>query len=339
MNEQDPLIQRLSDANPVPQHHVDGANRTPFANDLLARLTGGRRHRISVLAREPAQHRLVAVAAVLVVVLVVGTLVLRDGERSPATASELLLRTAAVAGNREPPGGEGTYLYKKIQTDQLTSGREEGQVWSAVLPVVEETWVAVDGSGRTRSVIGRHRFLGPRDVARWQAAGSPEFAFGIEDTKLPPQTFPYEDVNSLPTQGEELLAYLREHVAAEELPSDIAVLMKVGELLARDDAEPKIRAALYRVVAGVPRVELLEPTVDPVGRPGVAVGMTYDDSGSRIRVVMIFDQETSELLATERILLERASWVDADPGTRLSYIAYLESGRTDSIEEAPAPQG
>lgn len=156
---------------------------------------------------------------------------------------------------------------------------------------------------------------------------------------LRPHALSYEDVNSLPSERDELLEYLRGNVDDQDLPTDIAVLLRIGELLARGDAEPGERSALYRAVAGLPRIELLEPTVDPVGRPGVAVGMTYEDSGSRVRVELIFDQETSELLATERILLERASWVDADPGTRLSFVAYLESGRTDSIEEAPAPQG
>jgi hypothetical protein len=278
------------------------------------------------------------VGAVLVVVLLVVALMLRGGERAPATASELLLRTATIAKDAEPAAADGAYLYRKVQADQPVTGVANGAAWSAVLPVIEETWIAADGSGRSLSDFGRYRFFGPRDRALWRAAGSPPFASDIQDSKLPPGAFPYEDVNSLPTQGDRLLDHLREEAASRQLPSDVAVLMQVGELLARGDAEPAIRSALYRVVARLPEVELLEPRLDPLGRAGVAVGITYDESGSAVRVVLIFDQETSELLAEEHYLLEPASWVDADPGTRLSFIAYLESGRTDSIEERPASQ-
>lgn len=53
------------------------------------------------------------------------------------------------------------------------------------------------------------------------------------------------------------------------------------------------------------------------------------------RVAMIFDAETSALLAHEQVLLETAGWIDARPGTRIAYTAYLESGRTTSPERIP----
>jgi hypothetical protein len=113
----------------------------------------------------------------------------------------------------------------------------------------------------------------------------------------------------------------------------VAVFLRVGELLSRNDAPPTLRAALYRVTSRLPGVELVGDRTDPSGRSGIAVGMTYGFSGARIQVLMIFDEETSALLSQERFLLERAAWIDAAPGTRISYVTYLASGRVDSVQE------
>ncbi len=121
-----------------------------------------------------------------------------------------------------------------------------------------------------------------------------------------------------------------------ERPHDVALFVKVADVLAGGDASPELRAALYRVVAGLPGIELVGEIRDPLGRPGTGVAMTYSSSGSTIRTVMIFDPETSHLLATEDILMERAPWVDAPPGTRLAFVAYLSSARTDSVETVPS---
>jgi hypothetical protein len=259
-------------------------------------------------------------------------LVYLEGQRSPATASELLRETAEVAEGNEVLIGEGTYLYAKVKVEQLTISGERGEAWSVVLPIEEETWVAADGAGRIRSVIGEPRFLGPRDRERWRAAGSPPFASGVSDDEFPAGTLVYEDLSSLPTVPDRLLAVLQDQVVSEDLPSDVAVFVRVGELLASADATPELRAALYRVAAGLPGIELDGATADPSGRPGVAVAMTYTQRGAAVRASMIFDAETSALLARVEVLLERATWVDAEPGTPFFSMTYLAGGRTNSLE-------
>ncbi len=121
-----------------------------------------------------------------------------------------------------------------------------------------------------------------------------------------------------------------------ERPDDVALFVEVADLLAWGDASPELRAALYRVVAGLSGVEAIGEVRDPLGRLGTGVAMTYSSSGSTIRTVMIFDAQTSQLLATEDILMERAPWIDAPAGTRVSFVAYLSSARTDSVETVPS---
>ena len=194
-------------------------------------------------------------------------------------------------------------------------------------------WVAEDGSGRLRSSYEHWRFVGPRDVARWEAAGSPDLPSGVSDNTFPAGTLPYVDTTSLPTRVSRLEGVLRKEVESRDVPEDVAVFLRVGELLSRNDAPPPLRAALYRVTSRLPGVALVGDRTDPNGRSGIAVGMTYGFSGARIQVLMIFDEETSALLSQERFLLERAAWIDAAPGTRISYVTYLASERVDSVQE------
>ena len=333
MSEQDPLIERLAEANPVPPSDVQGEGSSAAADRLLAALTAGRATFPVELRRPRVWKRSIVLAASLVVAIVSIAFLLRQVGGSPASASDVLRRTAEVAASRGASSAEGAYVYTKIEEEQLSTSNEGGEIWSVVQPTVEERWVAEDGSGRLRSVYGEPRFLGPRDRARWEAAGSPELPSGVSDNTFPEGSLAYEDATSLPTMVPELADDLRKEVASRDVPVDVAVFLRVGELLSRSDAPPALRAALYRVAARLPGVSLIGETTDSNGRAGVAVGLTYRASGARGRVLMIFDEETSALLAQERILLDRASWVDAAPGTRLSSATYLASGRVDSVHD------
>lgn len=335
MDETDPLIRRLADANPVPPEETRGESHSPKADDLLAQITTGQKVTFGRV-RVHRGRRLVAIASAMVVVIAGLAVLLLAGEESPATASELLLRASAIAADRQGPTGEGRYLYSKTRAEQLTISGVSTDAWSIVVPIEEETWVAADGSGRIRLAVGEPRFPGPRDRSRWRAAGSPDFAAPASDDQFAPGSLVYEDVNELPADSGDLLAELREQVSSEDLPTDIAVFLRIAELLARGDARPELRASLYEVAAHLRGVQLVGETTDPIGRRGVAVAMDYRNAGAEIRVVMIFDDDTSELLAHEETLLQRASWVDAEPGTRISFVAYLRAGLADSVL-APAP--
>jgi hypothetical protein len=333
MSEHDPLMERLAEANPVPPSDVQGEGSSATADRLLADLTGGRAHPSLDPRRSRPWKRSMVVVTVLLVVIVSITFVLQRAGNAPASASELLRRTAEVAANRRAPSVEGAYVYTKIEEERLRTSDAGGEIWSVVLPTTEEMWVAEDGSGRLRTVYEEPRFLGPRDRARWEAAGSPEFPTGVSDHTFSEGTLASEDANSLPTTLPELEGKLREDVASQDVPITIAVFQRVGELLSRSDAPPTLRAALYRVAARLPGVSLIGDTTDAMRRAGVAVGLTYKASGARLRVLMIFDEATSVLLSQERILLDRAPWVDAAPGTRLASVTYLASGRVDSVHD------
>ncbi len=189
MRESDPLLRRLSERR-IRSRRTGSRARVArrSADELLDEIigerpdAGGRR-------RVRRGRGWVVPALATISALLVFALVLRVAVDSPATAAELLRRTAAVAERQEVPEGNGPYVYRKTRVLTRQTFVVPTGTWTALLPSVEESWIAADGSGRQRSTPGDYRFLGPRDRARWEAAGSPSPP-GPSDITMPPGTLP-----------------------------------------------------------------------------------------------------------------------------------------------------
>jgi hypothetical protein len=269
------------------------------------------------------------------VALGAAALLLRASGEAPATASELLRRTAIVAADQEPVP-DARYLYTKTESLRRVTGGDVDEVWTIQQIVVEESWIAADGSGRLRASPERVRFPGPRDRARWEASEHPPVHRRDSDRPFAAGELDVADgVSALPARSGALLAELRSRFEGG-LPEDVDVFVQIAELLAAGDASPELRSALFLAASELAGIELLGEMRDPIGRAGVGVEMTYTDNGAAVSEIMIIDPATSQLLAREEVLRARAQWVDADPGTRLAYVVYIESGRTDSPTITPS---
>lgn len=110
----------------------------------------------------------------------------QDGGRlgSPeASAAQTLERAAAAQGVPGRPLRAGEYWYVRTRAEWLTSTDLGGGV-SFVEPTLREDWIAIDGyrGFRTRNT-GKPQFVGPRDRARWVAAGKPD-VFAKHDGRM-----------------------------------------------------------------------------------------------------------------------------------------------------------
>lgn len=143
------------------------------------------------------------------------------------------------------------------------------------------------------------------------------------------------DFSKYSTDPDELYEQIRKKAEGYGPSIDAEVLVLVGDLLRETLAPPDLRAALFRVAARIPGVELIGEVTDPAGRKGTAVARTSDDVGFLERIELIFDPDTSELLAEREVLLERVHWADAEPDTVIGYGSYLNSGVVDSTSERP----
>jgi hypothetical protein len=255
----------------------------------------------------------------------------RDGAQ--AQAAEVLTRAAKVADRQLVSKPVDRYRYTKVEGASLvTIG--DGLDISALVPVVTETWVAPDGSGRVLSTTEQPVFLSPADKSRWEAAGEPALSeAGRSDVTYPPGGLVSNDVDSLPTDPDKLFEVIQERAANKDVPAGAEMLVIVGDLLSNPAASPDLRAALYRVAARIPSIELLGQTTDPAGRPGLGVTITSDYSGALARQELIFDPRDSELLGEREVLLQSVPWLHSEPPTVIAYSTYVDSGFVASSSE------
>jgi hypothetical protein len=77
----------------------------------------------------------------------------------------------------------------------------------------------------------------------------------------------------------------------------------IGDLLGESIAPPQVSAALYRAAALIPGVTVVANATDAIGRHGVAVAFTYQDT----RTEWIFSKQTLQYLGGRDINLANGS--------------------------------
>jgi hypothetical protein len=267
----------------------------------------------------------------------------------PSAAAAALNRVADVAAAL-PDGPVNGYRHTESEGAYLSGvggwPDHPNGIW-ALVPVSSEFWIKPDGSGRLIQSRGEPIWFGPADRAAWQAAGSPDLrSTPYSDTRFgptPPGVAPrtpqvepgslyFQDVASLPTDPGSLRQLIDERAAANGGSTDYERFSIIGDLLRETAAPPKVRAALYRVAAGLTGVELIGSMKDRAGRTGTAVSMTNAQSSRGLEQrVLIFDPRTSALLGEEDILLHKVDWLDADPPMVIGYNIYLVSDIVPTI--------
>lgn len=321
---------RREDALPDPdaQRRARAAMLRHIEQDQVAATTRHRRRR-----RWVAAFAVPAAAAALLIAAMTG---IERGGVSPEAATALE-RAADAAEVRAPDLPPGKYLYVRVQSSAiltlgddpviLPSGRtiERGAPFSVLRsPTIDETWMDRDGNGRyaSRQPAGELEFPGPRDRRRWVAQGRPDLTaeagsasgeYRTDDNGFPVgdgRQLKYEDIAALPTGGEAMHAKLVELAGDRPPDREVAAFEIVGDLLRFAPVPRRVRAALYRATARIDGVRLVGVVRDGLGRRGQAVEIEHDG----IRHQLVFDPETSALLAQRDVLAERQPWIDAGPG-------------------------
>ncbi len=346
----DILTQELRRLDPVGPGRLEGVLDTPEATGLLERilslelepaarpLQGDRRPLRGSAA--PRSRRLVGLLLAVLALAAVAALLIGspDGGDGAGRGADPLQVAAVAAGSRSAAAAAAPFTYLKTREVAVTSAGAGQRSWSVYEPTTREEWVARDGSGRLRVTTGPARFVGSADRAAWEAAGRPSFlalGFGrrTEDRWL---------AGGLSTGAAELpadpgplatrLRYLAEtRPGTRSVPA--AMLQLIAENLRDPSATPALRQALYEVTGRVPGIEYLGREVDPEGRSGVAVGVTGPGAGGRERYSLIFDPETSAVLATETTELAPGSGEGAAAPRLVRARAYLQSRGIASKKE------
>jgi hypothetical protein len=271
---------------------------------------------------------------------------------SPAAAALNRAAEAAVSSSASTPAGR--YAYSRARTLWSATSADDPP-YTVLISRTVETWLAADGSGLVREGPGKLVFPGPRDRARWLAAGAPAPAGRGGDQRYRPhapqlaalaQRNP-DDLDAaqldalmnapaaLPTDPVRLERLVRAYAKTKDPPLASMMFNQLTELAGESWGSAELRAAAYRALAHVDGVELAGEARDPLGRRGVGLvaPVGYTDE---IRSRLIVDPHSGDVLTTETVLARRADWIDAAPGDVIGQVVYVDSGWVDELGRRPS---
>jgi hypothetical protein len=199
----------------------------------------------------------VALSAMVVVLAAVGAVALRPLPVEPPVASLLEVADTVAALPPTPLSGDGYYLTRSERL-VLTTVRAEEPVVSFIQPSQREVWVAADGTTRVLTTYGAPRFLTAEDQSAFELSG---LAPNHESGETVVQTYgPAEfvaDPAVWPSDAPRLQQALLERLGpGDQQPHALRLLQSAVELIRENGPDPSLRAAVLRVIAGVPGIQV-----------------------------------------------------------------------------------
>ncbi|MFI6504374.1 CU044_5270 family protein [Nonomuraea typhae] len=257
----------------------------------------------------------VAVSAVMAGGFVALPMLRGPGAETAAVPDPLAVLGAAADRLAAQPPGEGAWWRR----DMARVLRVRAAAGYTVEKRAEEVlWASADlkiGYRRQDGPVSA-RPLTPADERAWKKAGAPDLCDGcqmgktyytpLKLTTIPPAELPAEP-------GALKAAMLR----AGDGEDPEAWLWGAAKWLLLDlESTPGTRAALYRVLAGLPGVRVRDGVTDLDGRTGVA--LTYGDGAARQQIII--DRDSGALLAVQEerpeknevvaYVVKRLGWTD-----------------------------
>ncbi|WP_326695491.1 CU044_5270 family protein [Streptomyces sp. NBC_01766] len=241
-----------------------------------------------------------------------------------ATATQgtggLLHHLSTVALTSEAPvvrDDQFLYTRSKVREAEIRSDK------TVLSPLTEtESWAPQDP--RPLKKIGLTRVNGKDEVSNAQLGDDNGTPAGLSRPT-------YDWLASLPTDPDELLAYLRTHVRKDaEQEIDQTVFEQIGVLLG-GVLPPKTAATLYRAAANIPGVREAPDAKDAIGRTGL--GIAREDTKHGDRTEWVFDKDDYSFLGSRQYRTKDAPYAKA--GTLLYSTAEMEHAIVDKAGQVP----
>ncbi|MFE5136927.1 CU044_5270 family protein [Streptomyces fagopyri] len=247
----------------------------------------------------------------------------------------------AAARNAESAAAEGTYWQTTTESQHVDVADANGHL-IAVSSTGTDLWsVGVRSGTDSLMVSGENSATEPRtpaDKKRWNAAGSPHTvvaevgkasgnakvaytigpgrpmvmhtSVGDKIYAVGPNNVSYKDLRALPSTSDALRRYL-ETLYSRDNGADSGtsgrstwMLRQAGNLITMP-VKPGVRAAAYRVMAGLPGVRVVGHVTDPLGRTGVGVEFpqSYGTPLGTTRERLVVDPSTGAMLSDQTLLV------------------------------------
>ncbi|MEU6747539.1 CU044_5270 family protein [Spirillospora sp. NPDC046719] len=354
MNDLDGL---LAAANPVRAEDLEyGEREEAVLRGITARRRGRWRPRWSPRTRPrwalpgtAAAVAAVAAAAVVAWNALAPEPIPRQRFVTSGPAHAVLMAAAEKADRTEPK----RFWHAEGEVGQLIQRDHRGHRYTLLATFPTETWLPrdpVDGDGVHSYDIGgvRLRPVTPADARQYRLDGSPrqnenpDPDMGIAIPDVPEGPRPDDrifegDPARLPTDPVRLrtamLTWIRDHGGLPKDP-DAWLFREAPGLLSDPVSQPSqaLRAAVYRMLAGLPGVRDLGTVRDPLGRPalGVAMDETTGDLGTLQWQILLSPSE--DFLMASRAVVVRPGTANSrvPAGSAQYYAVQRTAGWTDT---------
>ncbi|MVZ99123.1 hypothetical protein F8568_001715 [Actinomadura sp. LD22] len=114
------------------------------------------------------------------------------------------------------------------------------------------------------------------------------------------------------------------------MTADAWLFRVAGSLVTELPVTPKVRAAAFRMLAGLKTVDSVGKVTDPQGRTGNAIGMKSKGVSGVVRRLLVIDPATGKALADEEVLVTPSAKEPRPAGTVLSSNSVMTMEWTDS---------
>ncbi|WP_066940001.1 CU044_5270 family protein [Microtetraspora fusca] len=256
-----------------------------------------------------------------------------SGIQTAAVPPDAVLAAAADRLAAQPPGTGAWWRRDMTQvewtrTPAYTVERRRRDV----------LWLSREHGARTQQAQISAKPRTPADEQAWRNAGSPDLCDRCEMVGgyFTPLKLTVSPAMELPAEPQALKAKLLSVYVPQndkDIPEAIwgASLKDTPEtwiwgaspwLLLNAETTPATRAALYRVLAGLPGVRVEDNVIDIDGRTGIA--LTYGKAPTREQIII--DRDSGELLAIQKEL----------SGTGATFAAYVVKRLGWTDDPAPA---
>ncbi|WP_214410034.1 CU044_5270 family protein [Sphaerisporangium fuscum] len=208
----------------------------------------------------------------------------------------------------------------------------------------EESWKQDGSPTRWKVDAAKEKAGGSGRLAPMQLESRPGKPFGNQINlgdkvvDLAGRNTSVAELQALPTTPDELkkrlLSGYQGHGTESGEPEDAdSWLYQVTSGLLRDmPVKPAVRAAAYKVLAGLDGVRSLGEVTDAQGRRGQGVARTETWGNGRFERQLIIDPETGVLLTDQIVAVEpTGDYAWAKPGTAIWWESTLEAGWSDKV--------
>jgi RNA polymerase sigma-70 factor (ECF subfamily) len=308
----------------------------PILGELDEQLQAGFRR--NETRRRPLSRRFAAVAAgTALAVIVVLAWGIGGGFVSSEASAAQALRAAADAASRQPdsfPKPNQFFYIRWLSRDLVPIRRHADEpllradesLPKAVVTTETREWWSTTRLGRIESRVLSVTFPTAAGRALWVALGRPRLgdvppptgiAPGPIEIPLDPHVLSLSQVLALPTDPRELYRRLFASGTALTAIEDVRQL----------DLNPigsSLRAALYRVLAMVPGVQLVGEVPTLTGRVGEAIGADGEE--------LIIDPRTGTMLGVRNVVTKLdAGLANLPVGTVVGQLAIIQRAITDKL--------